>query len=292
MLKSMTGFGSAQGESLTNRINIEIKSLNSKFLDASLRLPKDFMSKEIEVRNMLTTRLERGKISLIIECISKENNSSKGLINRELLKKYYSELHTIALELNAPITSLLETSLTLPGLLENTQSAELIEKEWVLINSLINQALDNCEKFRLDEGAILSKKFVEYIQKIDSLLKQVAEQDPRRLVSIREKIKMAFSEYAKEEMVDKNRFEQELIYYIEKLDIAEEKVRLQSHLNYFLESLGAKETSGKKLGFIAQEIGREINTIGSKANDAIIQKLVVEMKEELEKIKEQVLNIL
>jgi len=292
MLKSMTGFGSASAETANYRISVEIKSLNSKFLDASIRLPKEYLHKDIEVRNLLSTSLERGKIGLIIELTDKGEVKAKANINKQLVKKYYQELVDVANLSAAPTEGLLAIALQMPGAIDTNAGATTDDSDWVGINSTILQALKKCEHFRLDEGRLLENKFLEYIHKIEHSLTEVIAQDPRRIQGIRDRIKLAFAEFANEEQVDKNRFEQELIYYIEKLDISEEKVRLKSHLDYFVESMKKDDASGKKLGFIGQEIGREINTIGSKANDAIIQRLVVEMKEELEKIKEQVLNIL
>lgn len=292
MLKSMTGFGAATGETANYKVSVEIKSLNSKFLDASIRLPKEYQHKDIEVRNLLSTTLERGKVGLIIELVEKGEVKAKANINKALVHRYYQELEEVATLTGGSKERLLEIALQMPGAIDSGGGNVSDDSDWVGIHSVLLQALKKCEQFRLDEGRMLENKFTEYLQKIEQNLDDVVAQDPRRIQGISERIKVAFAEYANEGQVDKNRFEQELIYYIEKLDISEEKVRLKSHLDYFVESMQRDDASGKKLGFIGQEIGREINTIGSKANDAIIQRQVVEMKEELEKIKEQVLNIL
>ncbi|TAH25501.1 MAG: YicC family protein [Cytophagales bacterium] len=292
MLKSMTGFGAISSETNNYKVSIEIKSLNSKFLDANIRLPKEYLHKDIEVRNILTNRLERGKIGLIIELTEKGEAKAKANINNALVTKYFKELQDLAQTVGAAKEGLLQIALQMPGAIDSNNLNITDDSDWDGINNALLQALQKCEEFRKDEGNLLEKKFTAYIAKIGESLNQVIAQDPRRVQGIRERIKLAFKEFSNEDLIDKNRFEQELIYYIEKLDISEEKVRLQSHLDYFIESMKKEDASGKKLGFIGQEIGREINTIGSKANDAIIQRLVVEMKEELEKIKEQVLNIL
>ena len=292
MLKSMTGFGASTAETNNYKISVEIKSLNSKFLDASIRLPKEYLHKDIEIRNTLSTSLERGKIGMIVELMDKGEAKPKAAINQQLVKKYYQELVQTAQFAGAPIDGLLAIALQMPGAVDSNTGSNDDDADWKGVFATIQQALKKCENFRLDEGKLLGNKFSDYISKIGKSLEEVIAQDPRRIQGIRDRIKLAFAEFANEEQIDNNRFEQELIYYIEKLDISEEKVRLKSHLDYFLTSMNNADSSGKKLGFIAQEIGREINTIGSKANDAAIQRLVVEMKEELEKIKEQVLNIL
>ncbi len=292
MLKSMTGFGASTAETNNFKVSVEIKSLNSKFLDASIRLPKEYLHKDIEIRNILSTSLERGKIGMIVELTDKGEAKPKAAINQQLVKKYYQELLQTAQLAGAPTDGLLAIALQMPGAVDTNTGSTDDDADWKGVFATIHQALKKCENFRLDEGKLLENKFSEYIAKIAKSLEEVVAQDPRRIQGIRDRIKLAFAEFANEEQIDKNRFEQELIYYIEKLDISEEKVRLKSHLDYFLASMNNTDASGKKLGFIAQEIGREINTIGSKANDAAIQRLVVEMKEELEKIKEQVLNIL
>lgn len=288
----MTGFGTATTEFSQGKISVEVKSLNSKFLDAHLRLPKEYMYKDVEIRNVITKRLERGKISVVIEIESNLDSKPKSILNLALIETYVEQLTALATKLGLPNDNLLQTILQIPGVMENGNSNTADDDNWQLITQTIDKAIENCEHFRLDEGKQLETKFAEYIQKIEQNLHIIAQKDPERIKGIRDKITSAIQDNLLESQIDKNRFEQELIYYIEKLDISEEKVRLKNHLDYFLETMSQSDGSGKKLGFIAQEIGREINTIGSKANNADIQRNVVEMKEELEKIKEQALNIL
>lgn len=292
MLKSMTGFGIAHAETDKVEINVEIKSLNSKFLDANLRIPKEFYDKDIEIRHLLINTLERGKISFSIDLIEKGEGTSKLSINKNLVKKYYLELVEAASYAGASDTDLFKLALQMPKAMDsNADNGEEPGTNWQEVLNVVKKAIAQCEDYRLDEGKLLEEKFRGYINKIEKLLEIVEMHDPARVQHVREKIRNSFHEFSSE-AIDNNRFEQELIYYIEKLDISEEKVRLKRHIDYFNETLSHQESNGKKLSFIAQEIGREINTIGSKANDANIQHSVVEMKEELEKIKEQVLNIL
>lgn len=291
MLKSMTGYGVANSENDKLAVTVEIKSLNSKFLDLNLRLSKEYADKELEIRNLCNTTIERGKVSFSVDVKQKTEVKPKVNINKDLVKHYYNDLLATAAYVGAPAENLFRTALTLPGAVDSDNQMNDNSDEWNFIMKVLQDALKKFEKFRGEEGELLGNKFLEYLDKIESLLKKVESFDPRRIESVREKIKNSFAEYKPAEM-ENGRFEQELIYYIEKLDISEEKVRLKKHVDYFKEAMKIGESSGKKLGFIAQEIGREINTIGSKANDADIQRCVVEMKEELEKIKEQVLNIL
>ncbi|WMJ75580.1 YicC/YloC family endoribonuclease [Cytophagaceae bacterium ABcell3] len=291
MIKSMTGFGSASSDSEDRLIVVEVKSLNSKFLDTNLRLPKEYADKEIEVRNLLANLLERGKVSLNIEIQQKKDTKPKVAVNRAIVKQYYKDLQETAEELGVSNSDLFRMALGMPKAIETDIEAEDNAEEWKQITDTIRAAIDKCNSYRADEGLSLKEKFGAYIEKIAMLLEQVIAHDPKRIENVRERIQTHMNDYLNNEQIDKNRFEQELIYYIEKLDITEEKIRLKNHLDYFVKTMES-DGSGKKLGFIAQEIGREINTIGSKANDANIQKCVVEMKEELEKIKEQVLNIL
>lgn len=292
MIKSMTGYGNASKETARIGVKAEVKSLNSKFLDLGMRLPKEFSDRELEVRNIINETLERGKVSISVEIEEKGQLKPAVSINKELVKVYYQELLDTAKYVGANEDDLLRLALQLPKAVNTESEKEDNSEEWEIIRETIREAAKKCDEFRVQEGNTLQLKLKEYIQKISSSLEKVAEFDPQRIQNLRQKIQNQFEEYRMAEMMDKSRFEQELIYYIEKLDISEEKVRLKSHLDYFLQSMQGKEGSGKKLGFIAQEIGREINTIGSKANDANIQRAVVEMKEELEKIKEQVLNII
>lgn len=288
----MTGYGSHTAENDKISVTVEIKSLNSKFLDLNLRLSKEYSDKELDIRNLLNNTIERGKVGLSIDVQSKGGVKPKVFINRELVAFYYNDLKETAAALGATDTDLLKLALQMPKAMESDGENVDNAEDWVLIQKVLNEAIAKCTEFRKDEGQTLSVKFKEYIQTIGDCLDKVETFDPQRIEAIRTRIRQHFDEYSKSEQLDNSRFEQELIFYIEKLDISEEKVRLRSHLNYFLEAMDIQESSGKKLGFIAQEIGREINTIGSKANDANIQRFVVQMKEELEKIKEQTLNIL
>jgi uncharacterized protein (TIGR00255 family) len=292
MLKSMTGYGIASSENENISVTVEIKSLNSKFMDANIKLPREFADRELEIRNILSATLERGKIGFSVELEHKGEVKPKVFVNRELVKQYFKDLKETAAMLNAPDAELLKIALQMPKAIDSDFENVDNNEEWQFIVKAVNEAVKKCEDFRYSEGKVLEQKFTSYIKKVEELLNKISEFDPQRIEGVRTRILGHFNEYKMGEQMDKNRFEQELIYYIEKLDISEEKVRLLNHLEYFMETMKGKESNGKKLGFIAQEIGREINTIGSKANDSSIQRCVVEMKEELEKIKEQVLNIL
>jgi len=293
MIKSMTGYGSHTAENDKISVTVEIKSLNSKFLDLNLRLSKEYSDKELDIRNLLNNTIERGKVGLSIDVQSKGGVKPKVFVNRELVALYYNDLKETADAIGVVDSSdLFKLALQMPKAMESEAENVDNTEDWLLIQKVLNEAIAKCNEFRKDEGQTLSIKFKEYIQTIGGCLDKVETFDPQRIEAIRARIRQHFDEFSKSEQLDNSRFEQELIFYIEKLDISEEKVRLRSHLNYFLEAMDVQESSGKKLGFIAQEIGREINTIGSKANDANIQRFVVQMKEELEKIKEQTLNIL
>ncbi len=291
MLKSMTGYGLAKLEQKSVTIGVEIKTLNSKFLDTQIRMPRAFSAKEIALKNILSDKLIRGKVSVSITFDKNGEDTPKVAINEKLFGEYYTMLAKVAKDVGAADKDILKMVLLMPEVQVSKSADENVERDWKVILKSVNEAIKKCDEFRMDEGERLQKKIASYIKKIDQLLSKIIKQDPKRTKAVRERIDKKITEL-KIESIDKNRFEQELIYYIEKLDISEEKVRLKSHLNYFMEVLGNKTSQGKKLGFISQEIGREINTIGSKANDAAIQKDVVGMKEELEKIKEQLLNIL
>ncbi|MBL6444934.1 YicC family protein [Fulvivirga sp. 29W222] len=292
MLKSMTGYGSSHLSNDEVTINIEVKTLNSKYLDLNFRLPRAFSEKEIELRNLVSEKLQRGKVSLSIDYVKEKETELKQRYNEELFVQYYTKLKRLADRVIAPDQDIFKLALSAPDVMITDQNEEVDEQEWTNLKNLVEQALDNCDAFRKKEGAELQQKFSTYIQSISHSLEQVKKLDPKRVEKIRDRIKGNLTKFVDEEGLDKNRLEQEIVYYIEKLDITEEKVRLASHLNHFNEVLSDKNSLGKKLGFISQEIGREINTIGSKANDADIQKHVVSMKEELEKIKEQLLNVL
>lgn len=292
MLKSMTGYGSAIYADEELNVSVEAKTLNSKFLDMNLRLPKNFSDKEIDVRNLVTQKLERGKVGITVEYTNLTHNEPKQEYNAELFKKYYSQIKTLADKVNDEGHEVFRLAMAAPDVAINVQEDKIDEKEWAIIYNTITEALNQCNAFRLKEGAELQTKLADYIGEIEEGLVKVGALDPHRIERIKGRIKGNLQEFIEEEGLDENRLEQELVFYIEKLDITEEKVRLKSHLSHFSETLEAEDSLGKKLGFIAQEIGREINTIGSKANDAAIQKAVVSMKENLEKIKEQVLNVL
>ncbi|MEZ5082546.1 MAG: YicC/YloC family endoribonuclease [Bacteroidales bacterium] len=291
MIKSMTGFGKAEVICRNQKIIIEVKSLNSKFFDVNTRLPNGFRDKELEVRNLLSVKLQRGKIdfSLILEESADMGNFS---INKELAKKYFKELTELSGDFGVKDhTDYLPVIMRMPDVLVPARN-ELDEEEWSIIKRTINQALDHLEEFRLEEGKSLEMDMVSRSKKIMTILEEIKPFEKQRIETLKTRIKKDVFETVDKEDVDMNRFEQELIYYIEKLDITEETVRLKNHCLYFNEILKERESQGKKLGFITQEMGREINTLGSKANDADIQKLVVQMKDELEKIKEQLYNIL
>ena len=289
MIKSMTGFGKASQELSDKTINIEIRSLNSKSADISLRLSSGLRNYELELRNEISKQLERGKIDLSIFIESKKAEMPVE-INIELAKAYHKQLKNLALELNEPIANALQQVLKFPDVLKNERK-ETDENEWKLIKICLNSALDELNNFRDIEGLSLKKDFEIRISKINTCLEEIKTLDLIRINAIKNRIRNNIEEVIGKSNLDENRFEQELIYYIEKLDINEEKVRLKTHLDYFIETCNEK-SAGRKLNFISQEIGREINTIGSKANDAQIQKLVVLMKDELEKIKEQANNVL
>lgn len=290
MLQSMTGFGSAETESSDYRIKIEIKTLNSKFLDFSPKLPRELSDRELEVKGIITNQLKRGKVNLSIDIIPLGLDEPNIHINEGLFKSYYKQYEKLASEVDANPKDLFRLALHSPDVIVADESSSF--QDWGIVKSALESALEKCNAFRAEEGETLQKNLESYIDGIAAGLKEVTARDPERIRLIRERITSNIDEIRDKTQVDQNRFEQELIYYIEKLDITEEKVRLARHLDYFKEVMGAKESEGKKLGFISQEIGREINTIGAKANDAVIQRAVVQMKDDLEKIKEQSMNII
>lgn len=291
MIKSMTGFGQSSTDDGLVQISAEIKSLNSKFLDLSLRLPKLFSDKEIEVRNMISEKLERGKVAINIDYQRHGEAETKQVYNEALFAAYYGELKKLADRVAAPQAELFELALNSPDVIQSKVKETSDEEEWKKVKACIEATIDKCEAFRKAEGKVLEKVLTDCINEIAKQLKFVNELDPKRVERIRERLKGNVVSFFGEEGFDTNRLEQEIIFYIEKLDINEEKVRLQAHLDYFVQAVRESQNNGKKLGFISQEIGREINTIGSKASDAAIQKHVVVMKEELEKIKEQLNNV-
>lgn len=288
----MTGFGQSLYDNGKIQINIELRSLNSKFLDFNPRLPKIFSEKEIEVRNMISEKLERGKISLTIDYQRLGDDEIKQAYNEPLFKAYYLELKKLADSVGADTAPLFSLALDAPDVVQSKMKEETNEEDWAHVKACLTEAITKCETFRLKEGKVMDAMLLECCEKIGEGLVHVEELDPKRVTRIREKLKGNVVSFFGENGYDVNRLEQEIIFYIEKLDINEEKVRLKSHLNYFQDVLKEKQANGKKLSFLSQEIGREINTIGSKANDAGLQKEVVSMKEELEKIKEQLNNVL
>ncbi len=287
----MTGYGIANYDGEGSHFSVEIKSLNSKFFDLSLRLPKEFSDKELLLRNECSKLLERGKVNVNISSDIENPLAKAAKINKVLLKHYYTELKTVAEELGEPTTNLLKTALTLPEVISYAE-AVADEGEWEKVYAVFLRAIEQFNKFRVDEGEVLKNDLLQRAKSIMKLQTIVEEKETDRIPLIREKLAGYLDKAVGKDNVDQNRFEQELIYYIDKLDITEEKVRLRSHCNYFIKALDAADANGKKLAFISQEMGREINTLGSKANNAEIQQIVVKMKEELEKIKEQLLNVL
>ena len=282
----MTGFGKSILQLPTKKITIEVKSLNSKNLDLNARIPSQYREKELEMRNTIAKALGRGKVDfgLYVEITAEETSTQ---INEGVVQDYMKQLKTI--HPTSETLELLKMAVRMPDSLK-TVRAEVDETEFNAIKEGLSEALEAIEHYRTDEGKALEKDFILRIQNIGDLLEKVIKIDPERIEAVKERLHKAISEL--KEQVDENRFEQELVYYLEKFDITEEKVRLSNHLQYFNTTLNTKDSNGKKLGFITQEIGREINTIGSKSNYAPMQQLVVQMKDELEKIKEHLLNIL
>ena len=286
MIQSMTGFGKASLQLPTKKITVEIKSLNSKGLDLNTRMPSVFREMELGLRNQISQRLERGKIdfSLYIEVTGEETTSK---INVPIVKGYINQMKAVIP--NADETELMKMAVRMPDTLK-TERDEIDPNEWKQIQTVIDEALNNIATFRKDEGASLDKEFQLRIANIERLMNEAVSYDAERVETVKTRLRTALDELKVN--VDENRFEQELIFYLEKYDITEEKVRLGNHLKYFIETVNGNEANGRKLGFITQEMGREINTMGSKSNHTEMQKLVVMMKDELEKIKEQVLNVL
>ena len=286
MIQSMTGFGKASLQLPTKKITVEIKSLNSKGLDLNTRMPSVFREMELGLRNQISQRLERGKVdfSLYVEVTGEETTSK---INVPIVNGYMNQMKAVLP--NADATELLKMAVRMPDALK-TERDEIDATEWKKIQTVIDEAMENIANFRKDEGASLEKEFQLRIGNINNLMNEAVSYDAERVETVKTRLRTALEELKVN--VDENRFEQELIFYLEKYDITEEKVRLGNHLNYFLETLNGSEANGRKLGFITQEMGREINTMGSKSNHTEMQKLVVMMKDELEKIKEQVLNVL
>lgn len=291
MLKSMTGYGIAVTDFANAKYTVEIKSLNSKFLELALKLPKSFADKEFVLRNECSKQIERGKVNVSVTVEYSEVQKKTASIDSELLKSYYTQLREAADELNDSGSNLLQMALNFPDVVKYAEET-ISEEEWTQLLKTFNAAMIDFQTFRSDEGGVLQQDLILRITNIYEALQQVEEEAPKRVPLIKERLATMLAEHVGKDNFDQNRLEQELIFYIDKLDITEEKIRLKSHCDYFLETLKSPDANGKKLGFISQEIGREINTIGSKANDAHIQQLVVGMKEELEKAKEQLLNVL
>ena len=288
----MTGFGQTIASSDEANTVIEVKSLNSKFLDLTLRLPKKFSEKESEVRTMVTDLIERGKVSVSIDYQPKSGAEVAQRYDETLFSAHYAELKKLADKVMAGYDNLFQLALDAPGVKQSNTTETLDPSEWEKLKKLLSEAIAQCNNFRETEGKALGMKLADYIATINKNLEQVEAIDSGRIEKIRIKLKENIASLFGKEGLDENRLEQEIVYYIEKLDIQEERVRLATHLSYFVKVMNEQNANGKKLAFIAQEIGREINTIGSKANDAAMQKFVVEMKDELEKIKEQLNNVL
>ncbi len=285
MIQSMTGFGKSIVQIPNKKITVELKSLNSKNFDLNARIPSQYREKELDLRNIISNSLVRGKVdlSIYVEYTGEQTSTN---VNTEVVKTYMDQLRGIV---NASEIELLKMAVKMPDALK-TEREEIDEEEFKAIEKGVKEALKEINNFRNDEGEALEKDLNLRISNIKELLEKVIKMDPARIEAVRERLRKGIEEI--KEQADESRFEQEIIYYIEKLDITEEKVRLDNHLDYFQKTLNTKDSNGRKLAFISQEIGREINTIGSKSNYAPMQQLVVQMKDELEKIKEQILNVL
>ncbi len=290
MILSMTGYGKAERNIGNKTFNVEIRSVNSKQFDLTVRMPSIYKEKEMPLRNKLSQALHRGKIDLSIHYDS-NGDEMNTVINKLVVKNYCQQIESLANDLSLEQSHSLVDILRLPDAMRQERH-EINEDEWTQIMELIEEAIENFVAFRKQEGDSLQKEFNLRIDNIEQYANEVIPHENDRTIGVREKIETLFADYQERENIDKNRLEQEMIYYLEKLDITEERTRLANHINYFRETLNASNPQGKKLGFICQELGREINTMGSKANHATIQQLVVQMKDELEKIKEQVLNAL
>lgn len=288
----MTGFGLAAFEDQHYSIQIEIKTLNSKFLDLSFRSPKQFSDKETEVKTLVSALLERGKVNISIEFVSKLEDELPIVIQEDLFQRYFQRYAEMATSVGTNTPELFKLALQSPHVVLSNSDKSGSAEAWGKVKEVLIQALEECDLSRIREGEVLMEKFSESLGFIQKSLDRIKELVPIRKERLKNKIKNNFSDWVKEQDFDANRFEQELIYYFEKLDISEEIVRLEAHLKLFSQVLKSERSEGKKMGFVSQELGREINTIGSKANDATIQHQVIDMKDELEKIKEQALNIL
>lgn len=285
MIHSMTGFGKSSLQLASKKITIEIKSLNSKSIDINTRISPLYREKELEIRKQIADKLQRGKVDFIL-LVENTSDKTSSTINQDVVRGYIDQLKQVV---DGDPTELLKMAVRMPDAL-SVVSDEIDEEEYLIVNQQIKKAISDLQNFRKEEGSVLQTDFERRIKNIQKLLADVEIIDSERISGVRERLGKSVSEIR--ERVDENRFEQELIFYLEKLDITEEKLRLANHLNYFLETMSEPESNGRKLGFITQEIGREINTLGSKANFAPMQQIVVQMKDELEKIKEQILNVL
>jgi len=290
MVKSMTGYGIAKGQVGNLVVTVEIRSLNSKFLEMNLRLPGAYRDKELELRSDLGKQLDRGKADVNI---SFENNdlAKRSTVNKEIFAAYVEEYKSLCKEYQLTDASMFETILKMPSVL-NAERSEVDEEQWLQLKALVNQSMNHFNSFREAEGKVLEREICNRVEAIANAIPILETFEQARIEAVRQRLQKGLAEIKESNSVDQNRFEQEMIYYIEKLDITEEKVRLKSHCDYFMQTIALPEANGKKLGFITQEIGREVNTIGAKANDAVMQRTVVEMKDELEKLKEQLANVL
>lgn len=289
MLLSMTGFGRAESEFQNKSYVVEVKSLNSKFLDIKLKLPNNYKIKELDIRKSISQSVLRGKIEVNID-ISSISGDDVIHINHSLLKNYFTQINDLQTELGVKQSDVLGPILRMPNVI-NSFEAEPAKEEWMHFHTVLLAALKQLHEFRSNEGGSLEADFIDHIEKIKSLLEQVSPFEKNRIEKIRTKMKNALDQYMSNDNIDENRFEQEVLFYLEKIDVSEEKVRLNQHCDFFLQELASlNEQKGRKLNFISQEMGREINTLGAKANDSDIQRLVILMKDELEKIKEQIAN--
>ena len=289
MLLSMTGFGRAANTISDKTITVEVRSLNSKFTDVRFKMPQAYKEKEHVLRKLIADKAKRGKIDVTID-LKSLNGEGEYALNQALFTKYYKELHQLSKELSMPPADIMQAILRIPNVVSSPEES-VDESEWQVVVDTINDALINFTAFRMEEGAAMEKDCRSRIESILQLLSELEPMESERVNRLRQKINKHMEEYVGKDNIDANRFEQEILYYLEKIDITEEKVRLAQHCKYFLEVLDSKETiKGRKINFISQEMGREINTLGSKANSSAIQRSVVKMKDELEKIKEQVLN--
>ena len=296
MIQSMTGYGQSTAEYKGKKIHAEVKSLNSKAMDISTRIAPIYREKEIDIRSLLTTKLERGKVDFTL-WIEKDESLSATPINTAIAAEYYKQMRELSRELDLDTSGLqqahewMKVLMRMPDVMSRNEVEVMDDDEWEVVQTTINEAIDRLIDFRRQEGEALARKFDEKITNITSLLDSIEPYEKERVERIRQRITAGLSSIPEVEY-DRNRLEQEMIYYIEKLDISEEKQRLRNHLKYFVDTMHEGHGQGKKLGFIAQEMGREINTTGSKSNQAEMQNIVVKMKDELEQIKEQVLNVL